>query len=287
MIIYDPKGKMREMLEDLRIDLGIPADDAEDDPKGLGLTSTWSASHHATHTSSQRANRRVQYDAQQLSFTAKPNLHSKASPPQQRRTVSPGGKPPLPVPRPDSSGGLKAPASPTTQSDAGGDAKQMREASVDVLTISHDDTAPDDFINSDTLLNSTLKGANSTANSGDEQDQAALYEKHLANTLDDADSATLSDSEMSLRNQPSISVDDIERSKPSSGERNTAKKTVTSAHGANDLNQTNEIMAKPTPRERRRKGIETKDSTRSQEKGNTTSDTIDVSELDDDDYDTF
>ena len=108
------QGKMREMLEDLRIDLGIPASDAEEDPHGVGMLSTWSPKHHTHHSHSNMTSLGVAMRSHV------PGSYDGA------RLYSPDAKPPLPRSQART---MKAPTSYDV----------TRTPEADVLRIDHSD----------------------------------------------------------------------------------------------------------------------------------------------------
>ena len=108
---------MREMLEDLRIELGIPATDADEDPQGLGMLSTWSPKHH---TMPMRSN--------MTSLGASLRAPATALYDGNGRVGSPDAKPPLPRSQ-----------ARNTKTSASNELSLQRAPEVDVLRIEHSD----------------------------------------------------------------------------------------------------------------------------------------------------
>ena len=171
--------KMREMLEDLRIDLGIPSSDDDD----LGLTSTLSNS---------RKNRRNQQEhvatasaggGKSPGRKTLPNLHSRSSPPVRGRTPSPEGKPPLPK------GGSKGQGSrgylDSTTSSLGlsqeyGSTKDG-DSVFGTVTQTAVSSGTDPLQKDDTLNGGSLRA---DQDNGNTQDSTLLYQQQLQASLD-------------------------------------------------------------------------------------------------------
>jgi hypothetical protein len=129
---------MRDMLDDLRRDLGIPAEDHEPDGAALRSMQTWSPEELAMAT---RTIQPQESPAVRGSRRKDPLMMTqKTLPALKARRGSSEGKPPLP--RPGSRGSRSRPGSSCSKSDLH-EVKEVNEEAVngvaDILTINHND----------------------------------------------------------------------------------------------------------------------------------------------------
>lgn len=299
---------MQDMLDDLRIDLGIPEKD--DDDTSLGLQSVPSSI-----TAARRKNRRMVQAPNKL-----PNLHSSIP---LRRSTSPDSKPPLPRPgsrgsrsRPGSSSSLRGSGelrlSLEDPVDSGGTtASSSTFANVTALQTNEQPAA--DILKIDHSSGEELAGIDELDNGEQEQDEiTAIIEADIKDTIAEENMSSANDEIAEVNGDLEKKMGDDEEMAPKTNlvneltqsyqfaledtlddeyeddfkeEDSTALRNSLAPIPEVDTPKESKGTAsfRPTPRQRTslNSSNDFKDTPRSQDR--TTSDSIDISDLSEDD----